>query len=149
MRRHDLLVCALVGLAWMGLHAPSTGQAQPGTACESNADCDDRLFCNGEERCRVGRCEAGEEPCLDDQRCDEDSLRCIHDCGVAPDGDGDGVASIDCGGSDCDDSDPNRFPGNVEVCDEDGHDEDCDPRTFGTRDSDGDGHIDMRCKNYR
>ena len=56
-----------------------------------------------------------------------------------PDADGDGVDSIACGGSDCDDNDPNRFPGNVEVADGRGHDEDCDPRTHGGKDNDGDG----------
>ena len=35
-------------------------------------------------------------------------------------------------------ADPNNFPGNVEVCDEDGHDEDCMPETFGFLDADGD-----------
>ena len=60
----------------------------------------------------------------------------------APDVDGDGVYSIACGGSDCDDNDPNRFPGNLEVADAAGHDEDCDPTTHGGRDSDGDGFAD-------
>jgi len=45
---------------------------------------------------------------------------------------------------DCDDRDPNRFPGNPEVGDTEGHDEDCDPLTFGGTDSDGDGHFDAR-----
>lgn len=37
-------------------------------------------------------------------------------------------------GDDCDDDDPDRYPGNFEICDDDDHDEDCDPTTFGTRD---------------
>ena len=57
-----------------------------------------------------------------------------------PDADGDGVDAIICGGSDCDDNDPNRFPGNVEVADGRGHDEDCDSSTHGGRDDDGDGY---------
>lgn len=32
-------------------------------ACAEDADCDDGRFCNGVERCAVGRCEAGAEPC--------------------------------------------------------------------------------------
>ncbi len=116
--------------------------------CVSDAGCDDGLWCNGEESCRDGRCEAGRGHCLATQGCDEDSRRCITDCSVAADRDGDGVDGIACGGSDCDDTDPNRFPGNTEVCDEEGHDEDCDPLTFGSRDSDGDGYVDMLCFNY-
>lgn len=66
---------------------------------------------------------------------------------VCLDADGDGYAPIHCGGSDCDDTDPRRFPGNVEVCDAEGLDEDCDPTTFGQRDQDGDGFIDSTCTN--
>ena len=43
-----------------------------------------------------------------------------------------------CGGDDCDDGNANRYPGNVEVCDAEGVDEDCDPSTLGG-DLDGDG----------
>ena len=63
------------------------------------------------------------------------------------DADGDGSASYASGGDDCDDSDPRRFPGNVEVADSDDHDEDCNPRTFGNRDVDGDGYYDARACN--
>ena len=50
-------------------------------------------------------------------------------------------------GDDCDDTDPDAFPGNDEICDADGHDEDCDVATVGPKDSDGDGHIDAMCSN--
>jgi hypothetical protein len=67
-------------------------------------------------------------------------------CPGGGDADGDGHMAIACGGDDCDDNDPNRFPGNPEVCDP-SHDEDCDPRTFGARDRDGDGFPDAMCCN--
>ncbi|HEU4616368.1 MAG TPA: putative metal-binding motif-containing protein [Kofleriaceae bacterium] len=70
----------------------------------------------------------------------------LTDCSV-PDHDGDGFYSIECGGDDCDDDDANRFAGNVEICDEVGHDEDCDPTTVGRRDADGDGYVDAACWN--
>lgn len=66
---------------------------------------------------------------------------------MAIDYDGDGHAAIADGGDDCDDHDPNRFPGWIEVCDDTGHDEDCDDTTFGTQDMDGDGFIADRCYN--
>ncbi len=61
--------------------------------------------------------------------------------------DGDGHKCIACGGDDCDDRDSNRFPGNPEVGDSLGHDEDCDPFTFGTNDGDGDGFISSKYYN--
>lgn len=64
------------------------------------------------------------------------------------DRDGDGHVDVRHGGDDCDDSDGNRYPGNFEVCDADNHDEDCNPSTFGSRDSDQDGFVDVRCCNY-
>jgi hypothetical protein len=63
-----------------------------------------------------------------------------------PDQDGDGHRAVSCGGDDCDDADPQRFPGNTEVCDAT-HDEDCAPSTVGTRDSDHDGFVDAMCCN--
>ena len=63
--------------------------------------------------------------------------------------DGDGSIAISCGGADCDDNDPNRFPGNAEACDAFDVDEDCDPLTFGGVDSDGDGFISDRCCNVQ
>lgn len=78
-------------------------------------------------------------------RLPSDIERCIQQGGE--DCDGDGVKSYAFGGSDCDDTDPRRYPGNAEVADFDGHDEDCDPQTIGDLDRDGDGFIDDRVFN--
>ncbi len=122
--------------------------------CASNVECSDGLFCNGIERCAptddgadVRGCIPGPPPCAVGQTCDAFESRCVTTCTTTEDADGDGVDAVECGGADCDDSDANRFPGNEEVCDAEGHDEDCDARTSGDRDIDGDGHADARCCN--
>jgi len=108
--------------------------------CDWDDACDDGAWCNGAERCVSGECVDGDAPC---DACDEEADECL---GCA-DADGDGAQDSACGGSDCDDADPRRFPGNVEICDPDDVDEDCDPRTFGVRDADGDGYADALCCN--
>jgi hypothetical protein len=60
----------------------------------------------------------------------------------------DPVSGTEIDGDDCDDSDENRFPDNSEVCDVSGHDEDCDPSTFGYADQDHDGIIADYCENF-
>jgi hypothetical protein len=60
---------------------------------------------------------------------------------VCIDADGDGVNTCD---ADCDDADPDRFPGNPEVCD--GKDNDCDTVIDSGLDGDGDG-VDDLCDN--
>jgi hypothetical protein len=71
-----------------------------------------------------------------------------HETGMpCADADGDGSLDVVCGGDDCDDGDPNRFPGRTEVCDTSNRDEDCDDTTFGARDADGDGAPDALCCN--
>lgn len=58
--------------------------------CEQDADCDDGEFCNGEEVCNAGVCEAGADPCPG-QFCDEDNDACV-DCLV----DGDCADDLFC-----------------------------------------------------
>ena len=108
-------------------------------ACTSDEACDDGRLCNGVEMCEAGFCVPGAPPCDD---CDE-----VTGCSDCPDADGDGHTDAACGGPDCDDLDPNRYPGNTEVCDADDVDEDCDPSTFGRRDIDGDDVTSADCCN--
>ncbi|GEM_PF-963789 len=115
--------------------------------CSSDLECDDGLFCNGAETCEPGAsgsdangCVPGGAPCA---ACTEEARCAVTDCDV----DRDGADSVACGGDDCDDDDPDRFPGNAEVCDAAGVDEDCNPCTVGSRDVDGDLFIDAACFN--
>jgi alpha-tubulin suppressor-like RCC1 family protein len=124
------------------------------TLCVADRDCSDGAFCNGIERCGPGNplasaigCVAGPAACLDGQSCDESGNRCVTECDVTEDADGDGVLALDCGGDDCNDANADAFPGAIEVCDSDGVDEDCDPSTLGGVDEDGDGFVDARCCN--
>jgi len=60
------------------VHAPIPG------CCQSNADCDDGIYCNGIETCVNGMCQPGIPPNCDDGNgltvdcCDEDTDTCIH-----------------------------------------------------------------------
>lgn len=133
------LLAALAGLAM----ASFMGQAQAARACSSSSQCNDGKFCNGVEICSKGVCASGAPPCT--AGCDETRDMCLRDC----DADGDGVEALDCGGTDCDDWDMNRFPGNTEMCHigDPGHDEDCDYDTVGVKDTDRDGYTDRICFN--
>ncbi|MBK6807805.1 MAG: hypothetical protein IPL19_03560 [Sandaracinaceae bacterium] len=149
---------ACLALAWLGLSLAFAAcgsdpgvTSDAGAACTSDRECGDGVFCNGTERCVAGAsgssCVSGSNPCEESQVCEEAVARCVTSCPITADADGDGVRAVECGGADCDDSDELRFPGNLEVCDDQGHDEDCDPNTVGARDVDEDGAIDMACCN--
>lgn len=119
--------------------------------CNVDADCGHRTFCGGLARCQPGSsradgrgCVRDRPPCAAGQVCNELLHTCSDQC---PDADGDGQTAQSCGGTDCDDSDPQRYAGNTEICDAMKRDEDCDPTTFGYRDSDGDGYVDAACCN--
>jgi hypothetical protein len=126
------------------------GGTDASSACVVDDDCAG-AFCDGERRC-VGtssgarECVVVRSACDSASICDEAMRRCIRTCDLG-DADGDGVDAVECGGSDCDDGDADRYPGNAEVCDVDHRDEDCDPTTFGVRDADGDSYPDAACCN--
>lgn len=61
------------------------------------------------------------------------------------DADGDGSVSAAFGGDDCNDANPEVFPGQTERPDD--RDDDCNPDTIGSTDRDGDGYIDARLSN--
>ncbi|HJL14427.1 MAG TPA: putative metal-binding motif-containing protein [Sandaracinaceae bacterium LLY-WYZ-13_1] len=125
------------------------------TLCARDQDCADDDFCT-DHRCMPGAtgadargCVAVDGPCSEGETCSSDEMRCIPvDC-TDPDRDGDGHDAVACGGDDCDDDDPLRYPGNEEVCDADGRDEDCVDTTFAGAegDTDGDGFVSDECCN--
>jgi len=140
----------LVGLFVLAL-LPSPAYTQ---TCSADADCDDGLFCNGAERCipsdpsaGANGCVAGTNPCISPCVCSEGTKSCGGAGCSQADADGDGHGSIGTGGDDCDDNDPNRYPGNIEVCDPAAYDEDCDVLTFGAVDLDVDGFVTDGCCN--
>ena len=117
-------------------------------SCQSDQDCNDGFFCNGRETCLSGQCVSMGGACPAGAPCLETEDVClVNYLDDFTDNDGDGVDSI----NDCDDGDAMRYPGNPEICDDAGRDEDCDlstPRIPGaSNDRDGDGFIDIQCFN--
>ncbi|MBW2263438.1 MAG: hypothetical protein JRG91_15845 [Deltaproteobacteria bacterium] len=88
--------------------------------CSLDDECADTLYCNGVERCLEGVCMDGDPVVCDDEdvctedSCSEDEERCEYEP-LDADEDGyaaeTGVGGIPCGGTDCDDSDPDVNPG--------------------------------------
>lgn len=80
-------------------------------ACQTDANCDDGLFCNGPELCIAGRCVAGDAPCGCD--CVEANDSCGECCSDMDCDDGDPCTLEQCVDfacqqelMDCDDADP-------------------------------------------
>ena len=155
-----LLLAPLLVAALAACDAPdsSDGGVRPdgavdagATQCERDSDCGGS-FC-APQSCTPGAgadargCVSGPPPCEAGETCSDADQACVSaDC-TTPDRDGDGDPSIACGGADCDDDDPLRYSGNVEVCDAEGRDEDCEPTTLGEVDEDGDGVLSAACCN--
>jgi hypothetical protein len=61
-----------------GGHHPrtSTTTSAPPSECVVDADCDDKIFCNGTEECINGTCVNGQNPCGDEQVCKEGLQQC-------------------------------------------------------------------------
>ncbi len=106
------------------------------TACTSDEDCDDDLFCTGLEHCVDDFCELGQDPCDNEDpahcatTCEEGSSG--PQCGLeGRDADGDGHLDDACAenpGDDCNDSVTDGaeiHPGADEICNAD-VDDDCD-----------------------
>ncbi len=131
------------------------GQPAQSNTCEADDECDDGEFCNGTEKCDPEATAANSKGCVtarsmpcEGQACDESSDECVS-CEEG-DVDKDGHKAIACDGDDCDDNDEDRYPGNIEVCDSAGHDEDCDPDTLGgpsDADVDKDTFVNAACCN--
>jgi alpha-tubulin suppressor-like RCC1 family protein len=136
-----------------------TAEVAEGDPCETDEQCNDGVYCNGDERCtnpgdaEVAVCQrAVLLPCSANHPCQEAQRAC--DCADS-NKDRDPYVARECGGDDCDDSRDDCYPGATEVCDPDGRDEDCDPMRFNNHasgrdldgDADGDGRIDQRCRN--
>jgi len=144
--RLRLWLALALPLGGCGDDAPPPGDA----AVDCPVACNDGVYCNGLERCDPRSATADENGCIPGTppcpgtECDEASDLCEGD--DCPDLDGDGQTDVRCGGVDCDDSNPDRFVGAIEVCDTRGVDEDCDPTTLGD-DADGDGYVDDGCCN--
>ena len=113
--------------------------------CTDDDDCDNGIFCDGEETCDDdGECQPGEEPdCEDGEECTTNFCDTDSDtCDSRPkDEDDDGYIDEECDGTDCDDDNPDIYPGADRAC---GDDHDCD--TIVDDDSDEDGRVWDACE---
>jgi Putative metal-binding motif len=115
--------------------AAGSGDAAPTPACVVDADCSDRLACNGAEQCELGVCIPGAPPSCKNPDPTHCKQACVEKAGgydcvtTSLDGDGDGHGSRLCAakpGDDCDDTKATISPSAVELCD--GIDNDCDAK---------------------
>ena len=115
--------------------------------CLEDGECDNGLVCDGEETCVAGWCRNGDPLVCDDDdecttdSCDDDEGGCVF---ADVDTDGDGYVPTGCGGTDCDDTRIDVYPGALDLaCDS--IDNDCDT-VLDVLDDDGDGFVDVDCE---
>ncbi|MFH1437215.1 MAG: putative metal-binding motif-containing protein, partial [Pseudomonadota bacterium] len=120
--------------------------AEEPAPCTDDGDCDNGIFCDGEETCDDdGECEPGDEPDCEDADpctmdfCDTDSDSCDSE---PKDMDDDGYIDETCDGTDCNDDDPDIYPGAPVGCTTD--DDDCNGNE--DKDNDDDGHDRVGCE---
>ncbi len=141
----------VTGVLFLTFAAAALSGCSGAGQCTLDSQCDNALFCDGVERC------APEEPFASARGCVRAAPPCgpvasdcnevTNVCQCETDADGDGVKSLACGGTDCNDADARVYPSASEVCDAFNLDEDCNERTNGELDRDSDGAIDARCCN--
>jgi hypothetical protein len=131
--------------AWDIVDEPDRESTEGEASCLHDSDCQNDLACDGDEKCMDGACVAGEPLICDDgndctiDSCSEEEGGCVF---TPRDLDGDGFGDAACGGTDCDDSRDDVYPGAPGSCNE-GEDLNC----TGTPDldDDQDGYVDADC----
>ena len=117
-----LCVCAILAVAVLLTGVAGCPQAAPTpTLCDTDGDCDDGLFCTGEEFCdNNGRCEDGPLPCPVGDSCVEGSNECVQTCDADSDCNDDQFCNGEesCGGDGLCVTGENPC-GATQVCDED------------------------------
>ncbi len=72
VKSRETAVDVLISMKVMPL--PPTPDLEP--ECTTDADCDNKIFCDGEEKCFSGECAGGETPCSEEDICMEDLDQC-------------------------------------------------------------------------
>lgn len=103
--RHDLLA------------HPSEAGCSAGQICDSAKGCIPGPVCATTEQCQAL---LGDDPCKANIACNASTATCEYSI---LDKDRDGYPPVSCGGGDCDDTNPDIYPGQDEVCD--GQDNNC------------------------
>jgi hypothetical protein len=131
--------------SWDSVDALDRDNLEVEAPCLHDSDCYNGFACDGQERCVDGVCMPGEPLICDDgndctiDSCSEEEAGCVF---TPRDLDGDGFGDASCGGSDCNDSRDDVYPGAPGSCNE-GEDLNC----TGTPDldDDQDGYVDADC----